>query len=306
MGALRPLVGCTVRGSLWWLPFIGFHQGGTAMYRKSVVLVVVVVLTVLGVSQLNAQGIVTLADVIERLDLLSRDVEVQNAYSDTLATKIADVEDRLEALENPPTPTPDLTPVIIPTSTSIPTSTPEPAPETVLVVTIARGNVRAGPGTQHAIVGSVSQGDTLEGPYEEAGGWYQFCCIESGEKAWISSTLVSVRDEGELTDWENARRNAIEVDPDTLLRYNADYVNKLVYFSNVRVFQGADNFVLVFLDASYDYVGYLIYENASPRVLKDDRIDFVARVEGIHTYKSTGDRMISAPLLEVVELRLTN
>lgn len=212
-------------------------------------------------------------------------------------------DDRIAAIETAIAPTP--TPRTPPTATPIPTATPEPAPDTVLVVTIARGNVRAGPGTQHAIVGSVSQGDTLEGPYEETGGWYQFCCIESGEKAWISSTLVSVRDEGELTDWENARRDAIEVDPETLLRYNDNYIGQLVYFSNVLVVQGADNFVLVFLDASYDYVGYLIYENANPRVLREDRIDFVARVDGIHTYQSTGDRMISAPLLEVIELRIS-
>ena len=205
-------------------------------------------------------------------------------------------DDRIAAIETAIAPTP--TPRTLPTATPIPTATPEPAPDTVLVVTIARGNVRAGPGTQHAIVGSVSQGDTLEGPYEETGGWYQFCCIESGEKAWISSTLVSVRDEGELTD-------AIEVDPETLLRYNDNYIGQLVYYSNIHVFQGADNFVLVFLDASYDYVGYLIYENANPRVLGEDRIDFVARVDGIHTYKSTGDRMISAPLLEVIELRIS-
>ena len=97
--------------------------------------------------------------------------------------------------------------------------------------------MRAGPGTQHPIVGSVSQGDTLEGPYQEAAGWYQFCCTENGEKAWISGTLVSVRDEGELTDWENARRNAIEVEPETLIRYNDDYIDQLVHFSNVYVAQ---------------------------------------------------------------------
>ena len=267
------------------------------MKRTLLVLSIVAVLG-LGAAQLNAQGVVTLEDVVENLRLLTRKVEVQDAYSDTLATRVVDVENRLEAIENPPTPTPAPTPI------SVPTSTPEPAPETVLVVTIARGNVRAGPGTQHAIVGSVSQGDALEGPYQETGGWYQFCCIDNGEKAWISSTLVSVRDEGELTDWENARKNAIEVEPETLLRYNADYIDQLVHFSNVYVTQGGDNFVIVYLDASYDHLGYLVYENANPRVLKEDRIDFVARVDGIYTYQSTTDRMITTVLLEVVELRL--
>ena len=268
--------------------------------KRTLLVLAIIAATALGGAQLNAQGVVTLEDVIENLRLLTREVEVQNAYSDTLATRVVDVENRLEALENPPTPTP------VPTSTPVLTSTPVPALDTVLVVTITRGNVRAGPGTQHAVVGSVSQDDTLEGPYQEAGGWYQFCCLDNGEKAWISSTLVSVKDEGELTDWENARKDAIEVAPETLLRYNDDYMDKLVYFSNVYVVQGGDNFVLVYLDASYDHVGYLIYENASPRVLREDKIDFVAQVAGIHTYESTQNRMITSLLLEVVELRLSN
>ena len=123
------------------------------MYRKLTVLVAVVVLAVLGVTQLNAQGIVTLADVIERLELLSRDVEVQNAYADTLATRVVDVENRLEILENHQagTPTTSITPVnptatpttsitpVNPTATpttsitpvnptATPTKTPTPAP----------------------------------------------------------------------------------------------------------------------------------------------------------------------------------
>ncbi len=237
-------------------------------------------------------------------------VQDEGITLESLAEAIAQItgrvdshDDRIAAIETAIAPTPP--PKTPPTATPIPTATPEPAPDTVLVVTIARGNVRAGPGTQHAIVGSVSQGDALDGPYQETGGWYQFCCTDDGEKAWISATLVSVKDRGELTDWENARRDAIEVDPETLLRYNDNYIGQLVYYSNILVFQGADNFVLVFLDASYDYVGYLIYENTNPRVLREDRIDFVARVDGIHTYKSTGDRMISAPLLEVIELRIS-
>lgn len=110
------------------------------MYRKLTVLVVVVVLAVLGVTQLNAQGIITLADVIERLELLSRDVEVQNAYADTLATRVVDVENRLEILENHQTGTPTTSstpvkPTSMPTTsitpvkpTSTPTKTPTPAP----------------------------------------------------------------------------------------------------------------------------------------------------------------------------------
>ena len=113
-----------------------------------------------------------------------------------LTGQVSSHEERIAALETRTAPTP--------------TATPVPAPDTVLVVTIARGNVRAGPGTQHAIVGSVSQGEALEGPCQESGGWYQFCCTDDGENAWISATLVSVKQEGELTAWEEARNAAFE------------------------------------------------------------------------------------------------
>ncbi len=116
------------------------------MYRKFTVLVAVVVLTVLGVTQLNAQGIVTLADVIERLQILSRNVEVQNAYADTLATRVVDVENRLEILENHQTGTPTTSIASVkPTSTATtsitpvkPTPTPTKTPTPVPSVTFPR------------------------------------------------------------------------------------------------------------------------------------------------------------------------
>ena len=40
------------------------------------------------------------------------------------------------------------------------------------------------------------------------------------------------------------------------------------------------------------------------RVLREDKVDFVAQVNGIHTYESTQNRMITSLLLEVVELWL--
>lgn len=116
---------------------------------------------------------------------------------------------------------------------------------------------------------------------------------------------MSVKERGKLTDWENARQDAIEIDADTLLRFNEDYIGQKVFYSDVYVTQGGDNFVLVYLDTAYEYVGYLIYRNASPRVLNEDEIDFVAIVSGLYKYESTTNRMITAPLLEVVELRLS-
>ena len=93
---------------------------------KRILLVLAIVAAIsLGAAQLNAQGVVTIEDVVEKLRLLTREVEVQNAYADTLATRIVDVENRLEMLENPPTATPMITitpvrPTVIPTATATP------------------------------------------------------------------------------------------------------------------------------------------------------------------------------------------
>lgn len=268
------------------------------MKRTLLVLTIVAVIS-LGAAQLNAQDGVTLEDVAEKLRLLTREVVKQDAFSNTLATRVADVENRLEALENPPTPTPSLT------TTPAPTPTPVSAAETVIVVTISRGNVRDGPGMHHDIVGKVSKGDTLEGPFQETEGWYQFCCIDNGEKAWVSSTLVSVRNEAEPTVWENARKEAIDVDPETLIRYHVDYIGATVYFSNVYVWQGTEDYVIVSLDDTDNHIGWLTYKNTSPRVLEEDRVDFVAQVEGIHIYTSSEQERITSLLLKVIELRLS-
>ncbi|MYC97058.1 MAG: hypothetical protein F4X14_19040 [Caldilineaceae bacterium SB0661_bin_32] len=101
---------------------------------KRILLILAIVAAIsLGAAQLNAQGIVTLEDIAEKLRLLTREVEVQNAYTDTLATRVVDVENRLKILENPPAATPmtTITPVrstSIPTATATPTQTPTPVP----------------------------------------------------------------------------------------------------------------------------------------------------------------------------------
>lgn len=246
----------------------------------------------LGAIQLDAQGVVTLEDVAEKLRLLTREVEVQNAYSDTLATRVADVESRLKILENPPTPTP------------VPTSTPVPESETIVVVTSDIGNVRAGPGTQHAILGQVKKGDVLQGPLQESGGWYQVCCINDGESAWISQILVEKRLRSELTAWETALSSAEVIDPEQLLRYNSSHVGKIVYFSGVYVVQASDEYLIVCLDEDCDHAGWLMYPQEPVRVLAEDTIEVVGIVQGLHTYETRSEKRLTVPWLEVVELRL--
>ena len=258
-------------------------------------LLIIALLALLIPGALLAQDELTLEDLAKRVDEI---FGTQN-----------DVVQRLSALETrtAPTPTPKATPTPAPTSTPAPISTPTPipVPDTVLVVTVARGNARSGPGTQYGILGVVTQGDVLQGPYQETDGWYQFCCVEDNQTAWISKTLVSLKQKAELTAWENARNSAIEVDGETLLRYNDDYVGKLVYFGNIIVIQSLDDRILVSLDSvNFEDPSWLIYENIRPRILEGDRIDFVARVISLYTYETSGRGALTVPLLEVVELRL--
>ena len=65
-----PLLDVRLIGLLWWLPVVYIHQGGTAMSRHKIVGIgiVVVVLFVIGVSQLEAQSTLTLQSLSERID----------------------------------------------------------------------------------------------------------------------------------------------------------------------------------------------------------------------------------------------
>lgn len=260
--------------------------------RRALVVLFIVVVAVLGVAQLNAQGVVTLEDVVESVRLLTRKVEVQDAYSDTLATKVADLTGRVEVLENPPTATP------------IPTSTPVPESEGVVVVTSDIGNVRAGPGTQHEVLGQVHKGDVLQGPLQESGGWYQVCCVGEGETVWISQILVEKRLRAELTAWETALSSAEVIDPEPLLRYNSTHVGKIVYFSGVYVVQAEEEYLIVCLDEDCEHPGWLVYPQEPVRVLAEDTIEVVGIVQGLHTYETRSERTLTVPWFEVVELRL--
>ena len=276
-------------------------------------LIIIALLAILVPGALLAQDELTLENLHDKLTALvelvtSVVLRVQDLSDRVDALEEKKLDQRLSAIETRTVPTPTLTPTpaSTPTPTLTPTETPIPIPDTVLVVTVARGNARSGPGTQYDIVGVVTQGDTLTGPYQETEGWYQFCCVDDDETAWISKTLVSLKDKAELSAWETARGSAIEVDGETLLRYNDDYVGKLVYFSSAVVIQSLDEQVLVSLDnVTFEHIAWLIYENTSPRIITEDTIEFVALVIGLHTYQTSGRGALTVPLLEVIELRLS-
>lgn len=247
------------------------------------------------------------------LEALAEKIEELFSGQDDLASTVKELAERVEELETQvaPTATPTITstPISTPTVTTTPTVTPTPAPtadpDSVIVVEAARGNVRSGPGTQHDIVSVVESGDILQGPIQESSGWYQFCCVNEGETAWISGTLVSVQSREELTEWETARAAAVEIDTEDLLRNIEAHVGKLVYFK-AYVFQSLENVVLVFEGEDGDSLDviYLVYENTSPRLIAEDKIEFVAEVIDLYTYETSGRGALTVPLLSVVELRI--
>ena len=251
------------------------------------------------------------------LEALAEKIEELFAGQDDLASTVKELAERVEELETrvapTATPTKTSTPVITPTVTTTPTVTPTVTPtpfptadpDSVIVVQIARGNVRSGPGTQYDIVAVVESGDILQGPIQETSGWYQFCCVNEGETAWISGTLVTVQSREELTEWEEARSAAVEIDTEDLLRNIEAHVGKLVYFK-AYVFQSLESVVLVFEGEDGDSLDviYLVYENTSPRLLAEDKVEFVAEVIDLYTYETSGQGALTVPLLRVVELRI--
>lgn len=217
------------------------------------------------------------------------------------------IAERLSTLETRTAPTP--TPIATTTPASAAKAKPTPAPDTVLVVRATSSNARSGPGTRYGLLGVVTQGDIFVGPLQiestATSTWYQFCCLADDQMAWIPRVHVLVKNKGELTLWEQTQSSVIEVGGEELLRYNDDYVGKIVYFSNVPVVQSLDEEILVVLDSEkFDHPAWLIYENASPRVIAGDNIDFMAEVVSLYTYETSGRGALTVPLLRVVVLRL--
>ena len=100
------------------------------------------------------------------------------------------------AATNTPVPRATNTPMPRATNTPVPpTDTPVPptaAPVSVPHFTVngAQVNVRSGPGTVFAIIGTVQQGDRFDiGGRNAAGDWLEFCCV-NGQRGWIYAPLL--------------------------------------------------------------------------------------------------------------------
>lgn len=252
------------------------------MRSKTIIAALAVGLLVASVATLDAQGTITLEDLADR---------VANLFiaHDELAQRVAAIETSIA-----PTPTPIVTA----------TRTTSSIPSTVMIV-VAQGGVRSGPGGQYDFLGIVDKGDVFQGPYQEKEGWYQFCCINDNEPAWIPKILIRLKDKTEQTAWDKARQTAVQIDPRELLRYNEQHIGKLVYYSNAYVFQSLEEGLLVFLDGTkYSSPSYLIYSPTPLRILVEDRIDLVAEVVGVYTYDTRERIEVTVPLLRVVELIL--
>ena len=126
------------------------------------------------------------------LESLAEKVEAMVELVTSLSNRMNDFEIRLAALEATDTPT--ATPTPAPTETPTPTGTPTPAPtatSTSPTAAINRTmNVRAGPGTNYAVIGQAAAGSeyTISGK-NPAGGWWQI--IYGGQYGWVYAPLVS-------------------------------------------------------------------------------------------------------------------
>lgn len=90
------------------------------------------------------------------------------------------------------TPPPTLTHTPLPTDTAVPpTGTPT---ETALTVNVSTANLRAGPGTNYAVVGTVGRGEqflALAQAQVQGETWY-LVARPDGQRAWIAASIVSL------------------------------------------------------------------------------------------------------------------
>ena len=93
-----------------------------------------------------------------------------------------------------------------PTDTPAPTDTPVPTVARFTVktdLTAANVNVRTGPSTAFAIIGTVSRGAQFDiSGRNVENTWFQFCCV-GGQTGWIFSNLVNVENAHLITLAQN-------------------------------------------------------------------------------------------------------
>jgi uncharacterized protein YraI len=92
---------------------------------------------------------------------------------------------------------------LIPTATPVVTTSTPANIEATLTIGAAAANLRQGPGTEFALAGAASAGQSFSVVAKSpAGDWWQICCI-NGSSAWVFGDLVTV---------QNAERVAVTTD----------------------------------------------------------------------------------------------
>ncbi len=155
------------------------------MKKRFLILLVVLCLAGLGAPLYAQDDSLTLDDLAEKVEAM---VELVTSLSDRMNA----FEVRLAALEATDTPTVTPTPAPTETPTLTPTLTPTATPtSTSPTASITRAmNVRAGPGTNYAVIGQANAGSEYPiAGKNPAGGWWQI--IYGGQYGWIYAPLVT-------------------------------------------------------------------------------------------------------------------
>lgn len=195
----------------------------------------------------------------------------------------------------------------IPTATLIPLSSSsfenevaaDQTQSSVLTTANTNANLRSGPGTDFALVGAVTTGQMLDlVATNQDGTWYQ-----TADGRWIAAFLVA----NAPNTLPIAKDIPQLVTYDSLARNTEQYIGHHLIMSG-KVFQvagedGAFQTLLVSVTENvyfWDDRVLLTYEG--PRLLEDDIIVFVARVEGRYTYTAVRGDQITVPHLTAISV----
>ncbi len=164
---------------------------------KTRLLVVTLLLALAAPGVLLAQGELTLEGLARRVERLAAQVEQLAGQVARNSTAHEDLAARMAAVETAlaPTATPTATVTATPTATPTATATPTPtATQAQARLTVNRSmNVRRGPGTDFAIVGSAQPADAFAITGRNAGGdWWRIAFGDGN--AWLYAAYTTAED----------------------------------------------------------------------------------------------------------------
>ena len=157
-------------------------------------------LLALAVTQLHAQTPLTLESLAARITALTSRVSALSAAKadksqlSALQNRVATLEAHLTPSATP-TPPPTRPPTATPTQPPTPTPTPPPpsatpTPADPYITTTRAMNIRGGPGTNYAIIGSAASGQRFDISGKNASGdWWRI--DYQGRNAWIYAPMVN-------------------------------------------------------------------------------------------------------------------